>query len=43
MEYTGQSRSEHFKDQIDCIRYLMVSGADHITNQSMMATGGGGY
>jgi hypothetical protein len=43
MEYTGQSRSEHFKDQLDCIRYLMVSGADHITNQSMMATGGGGY
>ena len=43
LEYTGQSRTEHFKDQIDCIRYLMVSGADHITAQSMMATGGGGY
>ena len=43
MEYTGQSRAEHFKDQIDCIRYLMVSGADHITSESMMVTGGGGY
>ena len=43
MEYTGQSRAEHFKDQIDCLRYLMVSGADHITSQNMMATGGGGY
>ena len=43
MEYTGQSRAEHFKDQIDCLRYLMVSGADHITSQDMMATGGGGY
>ncbi len=43
MEYTGQSRADHFSDQIDCIRYLMVSGADHITNESMMVTGGGGY
>jgi histidyl-tRNA synthetase len=43
LEYTGQSRAEHFKDQIDCIRYLMVSGADHITPGSMVATGGGGY
>ena len=43
MEYTGQSRAEHFKDQIDCLRYLMVSGADHITSRDMMATGGGGY
>lgn len=43
LEYSGQSRTEHFKDYIDCIRYLMVSGADHITSSSMVATGGGGY
>ena len=43
LEYSGQSRAEHFKDQIDCIRYLLVSGADHITSSSMIATGGGGY
>ena len=43
LEYSGQSRAEHFKDHPDCIRYLMVSGADHISPSSMMATGGGGY
>ena len=43
LEYSGQSRTEHFKDFVDTVRYLMVSGADHITAQSMMATGGGGY
>ena len=43
MEYSGQSRSEHWKDQIDCLRYLMVSGADHISESSLQATGGGGY
>lgn len=43
LEYSGQSRTEHFKDYIDCIRYLMVSGAEHITPGSMVATGGGGY
>ena len=43
LEYSGQSRAEHFKDYIDCIRYLMVSGAEHITPGSMVATGGGGY
>ena len=43
LEYSGQSRAEHFKDYPDCIRYLMVSGADHITPGSMVATGGGGY
>ena len=43
LEYSGQSRTEHFKDFVDTVRYLMVSGADHITPESMMATGGGGY
>ena len=43
MEYSGQSRSEHWKDQIDCLRYLMVSGADYISESSLQATGGGGY
>ena len=43
LEYSGQSRAEHFKDFIDTVRYLMVSGADHITPESMMSTGGGGY
>ena len=43
LEYSGQSRAEHFKDYPDCIRYLMVSGADHISPGSMVATGGGGY
>jgi hypothetical protein len=43
LEYSGQSRTEHFKDQIDCIRYLLVSGAEHITNASLQCTGGGGY
>ena len=43
LEYSGQSRQEHFKDYIDTARYLMVSGADHISASSMVATGGGGY
>jgi hypothetical protein len=43
MEYSGQSRAEHFKDQIDCLRYLMVSGAEYISESSLQATGGGGY
>jgi hypothetical protein len=43
LEYSGQSRGEHFKDQIDCIRYLLVSGAEHITGASLQCTGGGGY
>ena len=43
IEYSGQSRQEHFKDFVDCIRYLMVSGADHITKRDLMITGGGGY
>ena len=43
IEYSGQSRDEHFKDFVDCIRYLMVSGADHVTESSLQATGGGGY
>ena len=43
LEYSGQSRAEHFKDYIDCLRYLLVSGADHITDGSLVATGGGGY
>ena len=42
IEYSGQSRDEHFKDFVDCIRYLMVSGADHVTESSLQATGGGG-
>ena len=43
MEYSGQSRSEHWKDQIDCLRYFYVSGPDHVTESSLRATGGGGY
>lgn len=43
MEYSGQSRSEHWKDQIDCLRYFYVSGPDHVTESSLQATGGGGY
>ena len=43
IEYSGQSRQEHFKDFVDCIRYLMVSGADHVTSRDLMITGGGGY
>ena len=43
MEYSGQSRSEHWKDQVDCVRYLMVSGAEYISESSLQATGGGGY
>jgi hypothetical protein len=43
LEYTGSSRQEHWKDQIDCLRYLLVSGADHISNESLACTGGGGY
>ena len=43
IEYSGQSRQEHFKDFVDCIRYLMVSGADHVTKRDLMVTGGGGY
>ena len=43
IEYSGQSRQEHWKDQIDTLRYLMVSGADHVTESSLQATGGGGY
>jgi len=43
IEYSGQSRTEHFKDFIDCIRYLMVSGPEHITSAKLAVTGGGGY
>ena len=43
LEYTGSSRQEHWKDQIDCLRYLIISGADHISHNSLMCTGGGGY
>jgi hypothetical protein len=43
LEYTGSSRQEHFKDFVDTIRYLMVSGPDYIGGGSLMCTGGGGY
>ena len=43
LEYSGQSRAEHFKDYIDTLRYLMVSKPDHITGASLACTGGGGY
>ena len=43
IEYSGQSRQEHWKDQVDCIRYLMVSGPEHITTEKLRVTGGGGY
>ena len=43
IEYSGQSRTEHFKDFIDCIRYLMVSGPEHITNAKLAVSGGGSY
>ena len=29
--------------QIDCLRYLFVSGAEHITHGDIQVTGGGGY
>ena len=28
LEYAGESKSDHFSDQIDCLRYLFVSGAN---------------
>jgi len=43
LEYTGSSRQEHFKDFVDTIRYLMVSGPDYVGGGSLMCTGGGGY
>ena len=43
MEYTGQSRSEHFKDFPDALRYLCVSDPEYVTETSLACTGGGGY
>jgi hypothetical protein len=43
LEYSGQSRAEHFKDYIDTLRYLMVSKPEHVTDASLACTGGGGY
>ena len=43
LEYSGQSRGEHFKDYIDTLRYLMVSKPEYITGASLACTGGGGY
>ena len=43
LEYSGQSRTEHFKDYIDTLRYLMVTRAVHIDSSSLTCTGGGGY
>lgn len=43
LEYSGQSRGEHFKDYIDTLRYLMVSKPEHVTEASLACTGGGGY
>ena len=43
LEYAGESKSDFFSDQIDCLRYLFVSGADHITDRDIQATGGGSY
>ena len=43
LEYAGESKSDYFSDQIDCLRYLFVSGAEHITHGDIQVTGGGGY
>jgi hypothetical protein len=43
LEYAGESKSDYFSDQIDCLRYLFVSGADYITDRDMQVTGGGSY
>jgi hypothetical protein len=43
LEYSGQSRAEHFKDYIDTLRYLMVSKPEYVTGASLSCTGGGGY
>ena len=43
LEYAGESKSDYFSDQIDCLRYLFVSGADYITDRDTQVTGGGSY
>lgn len=43
MEYSGQSREEHWKDFVDCVRYGVVSGMEYITGGDLKCTGGGGY
>ena len=44
LEYTGTGGStEHWKDQIDTVRYLVTSGAEYITHNMLQTTGGGGY
>ena len=43
-EYTKKGgKDESSKDPIDCVRYGAVSDLMHVTETSMMATGGGGY
>jgi len=37
--YSGYSREEAYKDPIDCLRYLLVSGASHIDISGMVDTG----
>ncbi len=44
LEYTGTGGStEHWKDQIDTVRYLVTSGAEYVTHNMLQTTGGGGY
>jgi len=37
--YSGYSREESWKDPIDCIRYLLVSGACHADSEGIVDTG----
>ena len=37
--YTGASREEVWKDGIDCLRYLLETGADHISKEMNSETG----
>tara|TARA_Y100001973_G_scaffold104566_1_gene174793 strand:+ start:529 stop:2217 length:1689 start_codon:yes stop_codon:yes gene_type:complete len=43
MEYSGQSRQEHWKDFVDTIRYFYVSGPEHVSQAKLAVTGGGSY
>lgn len=37
--YSGYSREEAWKDPIDCVRYLLVSGASHADSEGTVDTG----
>jgi hypothetical protein len=43
VEYTGAGKAEQWKDFIDPLRYIIVSGSGYLGEEAMETFGGGGY